>query len=572
MIKFAVIRLRLTVDVEVGGANVRFEAAQFASTFAENSIPSASALLAVGLDVRTGEVAKIHTHINEMREQLPVVVTLIPTVEYSENATSGVEFNPPQPAFVIFRGKTAGGGWQRTSSGAYFVLHMIHWLADLHYGSAISGSVHPGSIGNFVWPSIIEEIRLDGEGAGSGAAGWFSQLRLPDGDIFAEDLWGKVLYAWLDEMSKQDAFDRILNLLPVAGGVASNTSTDLRKALNRIVPNPAGKKLTLDVTAAGADNDVLRNAIRRSLEAESPSTWTQTTMWGKIVGEWASQYMFTVVPRVEDALIVPFTGPIRLGEQPKPESTPASLRVQTVIGINDYVGGNTYAPMPQRLRGVGIIHESALISGLPMAAGGIAAMYPELPEPKGAVLLKEAPAWLAGYVPGLLNDDAARTQGEPATGGNATVPISTSLDEEGTGQPAKNPISPEVAARQPLDILCKFAKQWYALESLKGRTAEIAGKLRFDIAPGSQVLVQGASSRNLNSDNDQLAIPFVATASQITYAINAEQQQAGTVITLSHMRTVNEDREELFSMEKSPLYAELWIGAALIDGAIPEGF
>jgi hypothetical protein len=286
------------------------------------------------------------------------------------------------------------------------------------------------------------------------------------------------------------------------------------------------------------------------LISESGGNWVNTTLWGKIIGEWAPAYWFAVCPRIEDALGVPFAG----GLQGAPWA---------VIGGDDYVSCELNASMPQVLRGVGILHSAMYVTGAdlgaskaPIDAGGLAGWYSPPGVEKGLILFKDCPKWLAVADFPQLRSFTAEGIGEQ--------PIKTALDPKGAGAPA-NPAQNQAAAQVFDDITALYAKHWYTLEALKGRVGELAGKLRFDIAPGSNIKVEAAGERNSNAV-PPLQEDMFATVTQVSCVINAESRQAGTAFTLAHIRTGAENRAAATSTAKPPLYLEAWPGAALLTG------
>ena len=101
------------------------------------------------------------------------------------------------------------------------------------------------------------------------------------------------------------------------------------------------------------------------------------------------------------------------------------------------------------------------------------------------------------------------------------------------------------------------------MEMLRGNTAELSGKLRFDIAPGSCVRIEGKGERFV--EEDETAVPLYASVYRTTIVINSENQRAGTTFALAHVRTEAENGDPRCAIDKPPLYKEPWRGAALDD-------
>ena len=141
---FAVIKLKL--EAEVAGI-VFDDIVQFAGSFAMNTIPTASIMVAVGRNVETDAPATIHAALPDLKQQEVIKVFLTATVMDSEETDTGVVDGL---RMLIFEGKVVGTGCRRTQNGAHFTINMLHWLGDINYTSAISCSSHPGNPANLV--------------------------------------------------------------------------------------------------------------------------------------------------------------------------------------------------------------------------------------------------------------------------------------------------------------------------------------------------------------------------------------------------------------------------------------
>jgi len=540
---FAVIKLKL--EAEVAGF-VFDDIVQFAGSFAMNSIPSASMLVAVGVNARDGKKATIHEAIGVLKQQQKIEVFLTPTVLSVEKIPTAAL--PDGERIKIFEGKIVGTGWRRTYDGAHFTINMLHWLGDLNYASAISASSHPGNPADYAYPAAYRVLGPRGDadvGADPSRAAW---VTMPDQELvglFEADLWTNTLKPWIKTIAEDDPFE--VNLL---GGQPGGGDDNALAALDKIIVAP---EVPLEVDLQGANAAVIRHGIAEALTREAGGNWVNTTLWGKLVGEWAPAYWFSVIPRVEDCLVVPFTG----GLQGAPWS---------VIGTEDYNQADLNAQLHQVLRAVGIVHPVMSMTGVNLNRGGIkldtggcAGWYQPDDLDQGMVLLKDAPKWIADT---LIPHTFSKT-----SQGIEDKPIGTSVDEvAGDPQEPAQELADNLQGGK--DVMSAYAHQWYVLESLKGRVGEVSGKLRFDIAPGSNVLVKAGGS--LNVDDDKLVEDIYATVMQVSYLINAESQKAGTAFTLAHIRTASENASEATSVEKPPLYLKKWVGATLSDVVAPE--
>lgn len=542
MSRYAVIKLKLVAKI---GNYLFDDVLQYTAAFALNSIPAGTLVVAVGTNVQTQQLATIHKAKNDLDIQLKVEVFLKPvfsSVEKADTGLPGYDAADTGLGFKIFEGRIVGTGWRRTESGAQFIIHLLHWVGDLNYASAASASSHPGNPANMTYPAVFGAVGGSTSTPKTGADGRTSWIPTVSSDLVSpanlSDIWGKILHPWMQSISADDPLDEAMR--------GDGTSNDIiLAALARMGVNGDGQPLELDLAEAPTNLDL---AFRLALMNETGNNWINTTLWGKLIGEWAPAYLFSVVPRVDDVLIVPFTG----GLQGEPWA---------VIGSEDYSQCDLNAQLKQVLRGVGIVHPimfaTGVNAGLPsirLDTGGVAGFYQPENLNHGLILLKDAPKWLSDSNLNFFN--AVKAEG---IDGND---VTTAVDEQGlpSDEAIHNPDSNAIKLSGLLDL---YARQWYILESLKGRVGEISGKLRFDIAPGSNVLVQASGARNV-VDQFQLQNDIYATVTQVAYVINAESQRAGTSFSLAHIRSEVENTQPGTSIDKPPLYTTAWRGAVLV--------
>lgn len=535
--------IKLSLRAQIGEHNFN-DVVQYIGSFAMNSIPTASINVAVGRNVDTNALATIHDALKDLTTQLKAEVFLRAQITSLEQAEPGL---PDGQEFKIFEGKVSGVGWQRSTHGASFSINIIHWLGDLNYASAISASSHPGNPADLTYPSIFRVLGSGDSDAKTGLGSWVPMLSksIVNESAFS-DLWGNVLRPWLIALTKDDPFD-----VEVLGGQAGGGDDNTLAALENMKPNVDGRPLAF--AGGGGNREALSDGIRQALMNETGGNFTNTTLWGKLIGEWAPAYWFSVVPRITDTLIVPFAG----GLQGQPWA---------VIRAEDYNQANLEGQMHQVLRGVGIIHPTMFFSGIDnnkgavaVDRGGFAGWYQPASLKKGMVLIKDAPKWLSDPITPYIYGATA----EAVSGGV----VGSSLDPVNTGAPRTPARDIAQVQNDFKDVLNLYAKQWYVLESLKGRVGEVSGKLRFDIAPGSNVLVKAGGARNVEGNNS-IAEDIYATVTQVSYVINSENQKAGTAFSLAHIRSQQENTTEGTSIERPPLYTDPWPGAALVAGNI----
>lgn len=525
--------------MEVGGFSFR-HICQYSATFSRNGIPMASLSVPVGLDMATHQLSEIHNAIGQLSISQRAHVYLTTEVLEEHGAKAGVG----NQEIKIFEGRVSGIGYSRAADTVSVTIQLIHWVSDLNNASAASASTHPGSPYDLayaaIFPSLIPGQNTPGVSAVSSWCPDLSSAAINEESL--SNLWDHVLHKWLQMLAAFDPYDNAL----LGGGTSANA--DIIAAIERMV-SPDDAPLALDLQ--GADANIIADGVRAALLSETGGNWINTTLWGKLIGDWSANYLFSVIPRVEDVIIAPFAG----GLQGAPWAT---------IEPDDYMQADIPSQMRQALRAVGIAHAPPSSTSFdlntktqPIYQGGLLGAYVSKNNPNGTVLLKRAPGW--------LSDSAVAMQAGLSVEGVNNSPIATAMDEAGTGAPATGPTLSLAASSMQL-AGSAYAHQLYVLEALKGRTGEVVGKLRFDIAPGSNILVKASSTVNVPADQE-VSVDLYATVMQVTYMIDVAAQQAVTILTLDHVRTADENTDSDKSVPKPPLYTTPWRGAKLVPAA-----
>lgn len=550
---YAIMKLRLRA--RIGDRDYPSILGVAVNNFAINQIPSATLMLPLGRNLDTDEIALIHETYPEIRTEQKVQVWLTATHGGVEGAIPGL---PDGEELLVFEGKVIGVGRRQSENRqAQFTVSAIHWLADLDESSAISAASHPGNPAAYTFPAAFRALgSAQGDAAGGANTPFYTPGNLIVGPDDLVDLWKRVFLPRMQAVSREAPIDDALAPL-----VGPDVNAARVRALDRMTPQLDGMPLELDVANDAFDD--ISNGIQNALNGDQGGNWVHTTLWGKLVGEWAAGYFFSVVPRIEDALVVPFTGGLQ-GEQ------------WATIGVDDYTTDELNGNMPRLLRAVGIIRPVLFNTGadlFPANAGrantpndrsGVGGLFVAPGVNNGVILLKDAPAWLAD---GL---SASLFAGNATGVSVARGVIATALDPPGTGIVPGAPPNPGENEEHQRQMLDRLAQQWYAIEMLRGRTGEVGGKLRFDIAPGSNVMLEVAQARNVEAARNRLSNKLYATVMSVSYMIDAEQQRAWTGFGLAHLRNEIENRSPSTSVARPALYKNPWRGASLIRTILPE--
>lgn len=538
------------------------------ATFGLNSIPSASLVVATGINARTGQPATIHENKDRLKPRDRAVVTL--TMRDARGDTKKVE----QGEFVIFDGFYVGIGYQRSFNSANYTLSLVHWLDDLNNSSMANGNWFPGA--PFDLAQNAAYYALD-PNPGAGVGQWST---VPTIDVkgkiinpqnLQDDLWGKIFKPVFESVASWPS--------PRYQGNSNNQDAKNDAALAALKRMPGEgkkyyKKLALDLE--GLSSKDIAYSVRQAISKDALESFAYSTFWGKLVGDYAPQFFFAISPCVEYALPVPLYAGL---------STP-----HTKIWADDYGYANFNANMSQLLESVDVFYPSGSATG--WGIGGRTGKAQSLVNPmgyyplqakqdqRGMKLLKEPPGWMANTMP-------ASTYSGRSTAVTAKAIGDTMSPQTGESKPPPDYLEPdkaleEVTKRQANGrVLDRFAEHWYKTELLSQRFGELSGKLRFDIAPGSIVEIE-VPPRDLRrastwkellwSGRDPDAL--FATVTQVSYVINAERATAGTSFALAHIRTNEENKNETIvdcetcgNKKRPPLYKNEWKGAPLSEKA-----
>lgn len=520
-------------------------------TMGLNTIPTMSLIMACGKNATTGKPATVHALRDNLKVRSPVTVTLTVT------SVAGDISKMPSEKLIIFRGYYAGIGYQRSANSANYVIKLVHWLDDLNTASMANANFLPGAPYDFSQAAGGWAPGAPAEASGLTA---MSTVFDPKGTIITasniqEDLWGKVLRPILERIA-EGPNPTESTASPGKAPYSTPKNEEVLAALTQMPANEKDMRLILGDTASTA----LANGIRETLAKTGTQTFQYATIWGKLVGEWAPQFMFAISPAAETARVVPIFGGLRWRDDPE-----AGFKT---ISADEYGYANFMDSTSQLLGGVEIFwptsgSQSGGAAGAPNFSRRLGAFPPVEVRKAGAILAKEPPVWLC--LSDVLGIGPAETL---CSTGTTCEPIGdTTNPSAGTPPPDNN-----MARLKASDVAYRFAKQMYMSEVLQQRYGELSGKLRFDIAPGSTVKILPARHMQL-SDVDQYMVAMVV---QVSFAINAEQHTAGTSFAISNIRTDAEDLRDTFTDTTAPMtdttapmYVSGWPGGPLAEPIAP---
>lgn len=555
---------RMEMDLKLVLDGVIYDCATFSMFFNLNSIPTAQAILAVGVcvmggsggNISEGEAAPIHHTAGGILRMQKAEVWFKPTGDWRPGGPQW-----PSGWKRIFLGYVTGFGSQKLRGSMRVTVNLIHWLADLGFSSALSSQTHPSSCFQY----SMRGCYIGDSGGGSASEGkpynvasYTSRTLFTPGNI-QQDLWAKCLQPMFCNIADKDAFQYSPVNSCFSG--AGKTNNRAQKALALMEGSGScGRKpskwyvpLKLDINEAATQ---MAKAIAESVGRKRIESFISTSLWDKLVNEYSQLFDFAICPRIESAIVCPFTPGLQ---------TPFIKRLKaeemSYLGID--------ANLSKPLRGVQIFGRCEMYTGWtdrtgtsPLPTLGPGGCYaPPGIDDDGLVLSREAPEWVTNV--GQFSHSCSNTI---MGGGQEPTSTATTPGASGgqRGDLEHKTKSDTYAASKP--IFDRVAKSYYAIEMLRGRFGVVYGKLRFDIAPGSTVFVENTRELHLGSADQLGSEAFVATAIRVSVEMDAEGSRAGTGFQLAHVRTKTENENGMLSVDAHPIYnGQQWPGAPLTD-------
>lgn len=528
---------RYDVEVSIAGEPAPASAVQW--HYELNAIPSASIAIPTGSDAETGARSPAAALMERLSGDDAVEIRV-------RRRTSGdaKDFGLPDGEWVkVFEGRYVGPGFRRDRSGrSQFEVSAAHWLSKADASSIFSRWSHPSNPAQY-------SASLMGGPEGTGAATSLAYVGVHDPadaltvDNIAKDFWEDALRPYFRGLAAQDMF-RIPEQGAYAAGDGDATSIPNGPALEvlgRIRSSPSLR------FAAAADSDLRAQVLEHLLTGLADvGAMASHTLWDVLVAGLAANYMFAIVPRFEDALVVPYV--------------PTRRDWHATIGLDEYNAVDFSALAQRPIRAVGILSRydsSTGMSGSPDADGRTAdamvgGWYKVPGAATGMVHVEPAPAWASRCV--AMPDYAGGASG--ASGGL----VATADRPDAAGPPdlkARAAVAAGAAAAQ--GFLARYARSRASQLVAADRRGGLGGPLRADLCPGTSVLVPVAD--DLAAGGTSLS--FVGSIVRVSSFLDCRTGAARTSLELAHLRTFRENGEGGVGLDSHPLYSEPFTGAAM---------
>jgi hypothetical protein len=546
-----------------------FDVVQFTASFAKNEVPRATCLVAIGRDVRSpgaATVATIHKVGLQLTQMKKATVTFTPAGSWKPGCIATWAGSK-----VIFDGYYVGMSYRKILDKVQPVVHLIHWLADLGFSSTLSHNLHPsvpatlGSVAAMGMAQGSPGTGLGPGGTATASAGGTGELNTMGGLEFwntidpsiRTDVW-QGIKTMLCTLANDGRPDFLESAGCYDGSLTDYNSNDRAKRALARIEGPTGQDGNGDCAMAYTyakalpiqinDDEVIIDAVVNDIGSTSIENYEAMTFWDTLVLQIMPEYGLALVPMIDRALVIADVPALRTPWQ-KP------------LNPDDYEGFEWTGMLTQPLWGIFVTAGYSSMAGARInqdssnkaIVGGFSVDANSSND--GMFMAMDAPRWLQSI------NEVGEYAGA-STGVGKTLPSLTTTTD--TLPPKPDDPLPDAAYPDACAILTRWAQTMYIDNMLRGRSATISGKLRFDIGVGSIVQVQGKPEQ-FSDGTDELAVTMHGQVNRVTVNINSESSLAGTSFTLSHVRTATENTQDRTSIAVHPLFgADVYNGAPLI--------
>jgi len=532
---FSVNKIRLWAVV--GGIEIEITRAEL--RYYLNSISECVLHCAIGREVKTKSLAPAPIH--SIHDQLKVNTPILVFCEAFEAANSGVSGGTwPGGPFIVFDGVIVGVGYRKSRSGsANLTLSCKHFLVDLEFSWSPNRVSHPLNMGNFHNQAGLV-MRPDGGIhflISTLARQFFTRANVE------ADYWARALQPWLVEICNKR---QIYENEAIDGGNSAAIAT-----LHRFEPFIDGYRFGVPMTM---DNfDILgtrpgNDAIVTDASNEGLRSFIGSTIWEKLVSDFGSRYLFTVVPMATRAIIAPVIPGLR------------QLWVTIDPVEYDSIALTNFLPRPLR----GVVLETGpnsltgafgLMRGRGQDIRTIGGRFENANMDEGMIFFREAPQWIANGV------------SQMAWARNAAMPPHGNAFAGGAGAAA--PFPDPLALRNMAKVLWdEFAKAVYLYEVFKTRRGTVTGRIRFDIAPGSSIGLITTEEKFVGAGGGEQILYGIVTG--VTVMIDSEAVQGYTSFEISYLRDEIENADPNLSTDVHPIWSTPFAGAPLVQELIAD--
>jgi len=484
------------------------EVTRLSVTYALNQIPTGSITLALGRDAVTGVIAPIHNQAEQLHNKLKTEIFL--TIGNTERK--------------IFDGFTAGAPYKKNYDSAAFSVGVVGWMDDLRNSSAMSSIFAVGTPSDF-FATASSSI--------AGAA------------LFASSASGDALIPFNVEADVWNAIKRALVILCTKGLFTSSgddaaneggTTRPIDDAANNTAV-AALDRFIGDVLPLATISSRLANSIALHIGDAIFRAEGGATVWS-IILSLAGQYGFSIVPLVEGAKAVAHVPFLK------------SELITKEIKASEYESLSRSAYSRNQIRGAILLGAGASITGV---IDGVAKKQSKT---TARYLVKDDGLIFASYAPRWLSGDVSTETWTPKTtgvGGNGVR--STGVSSGGSSGETENENFNDAKERDTIGE--RYAQYVYLLNALAGRNVTLSGKVRFDIGPGTPVMVETGGT-DLYEDKKYM----YGNVASVTISAETRSPRVATVFIIDNYHVKSENDT---AADGHPIFGEAYLGDPLVE-------
>jgi len=585
----------LTID----GKRVRMPVSSFKMQFSAgiDNLPVARLSIPIGSVVgNSKEQSPIHKVSDQINE------TTIVDVYFSAEGDRTHTKKWPKGVHLIWHGTVAGTSESRTATSFTYDIDSIHWIRSLTEGSFIgkeffkssyadllvTSNVSTGTGRGFANLAALAHLLSDGIQNGdksfwlNGVMPVIAALAAPSSITDTQEFINDKLFTETIEKLKKECSvntkiaDEFIGSLGIAGPGGNRTPGNLAALYTLTgLPMTGNPKANVKqiVDGKAVTNGFFFSTLPNEAAALAPSTYefffsNKFELNPATVSIHVNSELFTPeillnigndvtrilgtnlgsasiadkVSAVSSAFLLSVLPSVRTAVVAAPMPVFAASQVWRTLKPSEYTDISAPIGFPQTIAAVGFIGQ-ATTGGAgknnPVNPAEIAAFF--IGAPKGQAQLMQSPPWLRAI---LQSSSAQSVTASPYNRGARSLDSTTQTLVQKIG--------------------CNLAHAYWAWAHFGQRSMTIKTPLRFDIAPGSYLAVQGFSG-NLGKANspDHAYYGYVRS---VGISIDGVSGAGSTLFELSHIRTKKDEDDGMIPQEH-PLYSgegEAWSGMPLV--------
>lgn len=565
-------------------------------------LPSAVFVVPVGANVTNYSDKSTYSTVHDIQEKLTASTRIDCYISLEGTQADGTEW--PEGYHLVWHGYFSAEGFSKQQGQLNVAINSVHWMKDLDTGSMVSKSIVKGSFADLlassqynlsdkqtagidystyqflainassqvkdyeavdIWNTILLPILIGiiqpTNGTTSKTELFYNDLANADlktcnnttasqkvldnlGAPLGNEIAARALLCLADDADVEDAATQAIdgNWAPITTSHFPITDPD---SLGNIDPFIYGFNNSAEITTRSLGLSAFLNYV----EAYSSVAYDVATRCSSNVGSYSvfdkihtviNQYTLSLVINARSATLAPAIPVFN------------DSAIWRVLGPNDYTGISMNYAYPESLSGVGLFNatrapDSQSTSDVTVAQG-LNSFF--IASDVGRMMFITAPLWLSnkGISARVLNNtEPSSNYTNPilATSRIFTEDLNTTLKLAG----------------------CALARSVWCMENFKHRTLQISTPLRFDIAPGSCLAIDGINLDAFNNkpDDYKRAYGFVQS---VNITIDVNQPSASTTYTLSHVRNKGSESFEADLIPDShPMFTDSsskWSGTPLV--------